>query len=116
MLLGIYALYNVGAKSQQETDNRVRGLIQQQNGIERISRELRQATNITPGLLPDPRRHHVGASQRRHLVREAPCRYECSSATCKRWEGPFGGSLDSGPVPVITNVQNADVFRWSRTP
>ena len=48
VLLGIYALYNVGAKSQQETDNRVRGLIQQQNGIERISREMRQATSITP--------------------------------------------------------------------
>ena len=48
VLLGIYALYNVGAKSQQETDNRVRGLIQQQNGMERISREMRQATSITP--------------------------------------------------------------------
>src|SRR5687768_18613620 len=48
VLLGIYALYNVGAKSQQDTNNRVRGLIQQQNGLERISREMRQATSITP--------------------------------------------------------------------
>jgi Tfp pilus assembly protein PilW len=43
VLLGIYALYNVGAKSQQETNNRVRSLVQQQSGLERISREMRQS-------------------------------------------------------------------------
>src|SRR3954468_18715216 len=48
VLLGIYALYNVGAKSQQETNNRARGLIQEQNGLERMTREMRQATTITP--------------------------------------------------------------------
>lgn len=110
VLLGIYALYNVGAKSQQETDNRVRGLIQQQNGMERISREMRQATNITPvsSQILDATtwvRPSAGTASVQRRVR-----YDCSSGTCNRWEGPSGGALDTGPVPVITNVQNADVF------
>ena len=110
VLLGIYALYNVGAKSQQETDNRVRGLIQQQNGMERISREMRQATNITPvsSQVLDATtwvRPSAGTASVQRRVR-----YDCSSGTCNRWEGPSGGALDTGPVPVITNVQNADVF------
>jgi hypothetical protein len=36
-------------------------------------------------------------------------RYDCSTGTCNRWEGPTGGSFDTGPAPVITDVQNADV-------
>jgi hypothetical protein len=110
VLLGIYALYNVGAKSQQETNNRVRGLIQQQNGLERISREMRQATSITPvssqildGVTWVRPAAGTASVQRR-------VRYDCSSGTCNRWEGPAGGALDTGPVPVITSVQNADVF------
>jgi type II secretory pathway component PulJ len=110
VLLGIYALYNVGAKSQQETNNRVRGLIQQQNGMERISREMRQATSITPvssqildGVTWVRPAAGTASVQRR-------VRYDCSTGTCNRWEGPSGGALDTGPVPVITNVLNADVF------
>lgn len=110
VLLGIYALYNVGAKSQQETNTRVRALIQQQNGLERISREMRQATSITPvsSQIIDGttwvRPSSGGASVQRRV------RYDCSSGTCNRWEGPANGALDTGPVPVITNVLNADVF------
>src|SRR3954452_11192978 len=47
-LMATYALYNVASKSQIRTDNRAQGLIQQQVGFERMSRELRQATAITP--------------------------------------------------------------------
>ena len=110
VLLGIYALYNVGAKSQQETNYRVRGLMQQQGGMERISREMRQATSITPvsSQIIDAttwvRPTSGGASVQRRV------RYDCSSGTCNRWEGPAGGSLTTGPVPVITDVVNADVF------
>ena len=110
VLLGIYALYNVGAKSQQETNNRVRSLIQQQNGLERITREMRQATSVTPvssqvlDAVTWVRPTSGAASVQRRV------RYDCSSGTCNRWEGPSGGSLDTGPVPVITDVQNADVF------
>ena len=110
VLLGMYALYNVGAKSQQETNNRVRSLIQQQSGLERISREMRQATSITPvsSQIIDGttwvRPSGGGASTQRRV------RYDCSTGTCNRWEGPAGGTLSTGPVPVITDVENADVF------
>jgi hypothetical protein len=110
VLLGIYALYDVGAKSQQETNNRVRSLIQQQNGLERISREMRQATSITPvsSQILDAVtwvRPLAGTASVQRRVR-----YDCSTGTCNRWEGPAGGALDTGPVPVITDVLNADVF------
>jgi competence protein ComGC len=110
VLLGMYALYNVGAKSQQETNNRVRSLIQQQSGLERIAREMRQATSITPvsSQIIDGttwvRPSSGGPSTQRRV------RYDCSSGTCNRWEGPAGGALITGPVPVITDVENADVF------
>ena len=110
VLMGIYALYNVGAKSQQETNNRVRSLIQQQNGLERISREMRQATAITPvsSQIIDGttwvRPSSGGPSVQRRV------RYDCSSGSCQRWEGAAGGALTTGPVTVISNVQNADVF------
>ena len=110
VLLGIYGLYNVGAKSQQETNNRVRSLMQQQSGMERISREMRQATAITPvsSQIIDAttwvRPTSGGASVQRRV------RYDCSSGTCNRWEGAAGGSLTTGPVPVITDVINADIF------
>ena len=111
VLLGIYALYNVSAKSQQETNNRVRGLIQQQNGLERISREMRQATSITPvssQVLDGTtwvRPADGSASEQRRV------RYDCSSGTCNRRADLDGdGILDTGPVPVITDVVNADVF------
>jgi hypothetical protein len=110
VLLGMYALYNVGAKSQQETNNRVRSLIQQQSGLERIAREMRQATSITPvsSQIIDGttwvRPSSGGPSEQKRV------RYDCSSGTCNRWEGPAGGALTTGPVPVITDVENADVF------
>jgi Tfp pilus assembly protein PilV len=110
VLMGIYALYNVGAKSQQDTNNRVRSLIQQQSGVERISREMRQATSITPvsSQIIDGttwvRPSSGGASVQRRV------RYDCSTGTCQRWEGAVGGALTTGPLNVITDVQNADVF------
>jgi hypothetical protein len=40
-------------------------------------------------------------------------RYDCSTGTCQRWEGAVGGALSTGPVTVISDVQNADVFSLS---
>ena len=48
VLMGIYALYNVGAKGQTQNYNRVSTLLRDQNGLERITREMRQATAFTP--------------------------------------------------------------------
>src|SRR3954449_7464903 len=48
VLMGIYALYNVGAKGQRQNQNRVTSLLRQQNGLERMTREMRQAISFTP--------------------------------------------------------------------
>ena len=48
VLLGIYALSDVGAKSQRRASARTASLERGQNGIERLTREMRQATDFTP--------------------------------------------------------------------
>jgi Tfp pilus assembly protein PilW len=109
VLLGIYALYNVGAKSQRENDVRVTTLLRQQNGLERLTREMRQAISFTPvsSQILDAttyvRPSSGGASVQRRV------RYECIPPACKRYEGPVGGTLGAGET-VISNLSNADVF------
>ena len=110
VMLGSYALYTVGARSQRDTTGRVQSLMQQRNGLEQITREMRQAITITPvssQVLDGTtwvRPSSGGPSEQRRV------RYDCSGGVCSRWEGPPGGGLTSGPEPVITDVQNADVF------
>jgi hypothetical protein len=112
VLLGIYALYNVGVKSQERSSNRVETLLREQNGLERMTREMRQAVSFTPvssqilDAVTYVRPAGGGASQQRHV------RYECQDGACTRFEGPVGGSLGTGEV-VISNVQNPDVFFFS---
>jgi competence protein ComGC len=112
VLLGIYALYNVGAKSQQTSNSRVETLLRGQNGLERMTREMRQAVSFTPvssqvlDAVTYVRPAGGGASEQRHV------RYECQDGACTRFEGPVDGSLGAGEV-VIPNVQNPDVFFFS---
>jgi Tfp pilus assembly protein PilW len=112
VLLGIYALYNVGAKSQQRSSARVETLLRQQNGLERMTREMRQAVSFTPvssqvlDAVTYVRPPGGGASVQKHV------RYQCQDGACTRFEGDVGGALGTGAV-VISNVQNADVFFFS---
>jgi Tfp pilus assembly protein PilW len=108
VLLGIYALYNVGAHAQRQNDDRVSTLLREQNGLERMTREMRQAisfTAVSSQILDAVTyvRPASGASVQRHV------RYECLSGSCTRYEGAVGGSLGTGET-VISGVQNADVF------
>jgi hypothetical protein len=112
VLLGIYALYNVGAKSQQNSTGRVETLLREQNGLERMTREMRQAVSFTPvssqvlDAVSYVRPAGGGASTQRHV------RYECLNGACTRFEGPVGGSLGPAEV-VIGGVLNPDVFFFS---
>jgi hypothetical protein len=112
VLLGIYALYNVGAKGQRDNNVRVTTLLRQQNGMERLTREMRQAISFTPvssqilDAVTYVRPSSGGASVQRHV------RYECLSGACRRYEGPVGGALGTGEV-LISNLTNADVFFFS---
>ena len=109
VLLGIYALYNVGAKGQRDTNERVTSMLRQQNGLERMTREMRQAVSFTPvssqtlDAVTYVRPSSGAASVQRHV------RYECLAGSCKRYEGPVGGALGTGET-VIPNLVNPDVF------
>jgi hypothetical protein len=113
VLLGMYALYNVGAKTQKQNGTRVTTLLREQNGLERMTREMRQAISFTPvsSQILDAetyvRPSGGGTSVERHVG------YECQNGACTRYEGPANGAFDTEPETVIPNVQNADVFFFS---
>ena len=110
-LVALSFLYNASVQGNSRTTNRVHGLAQQQLGIEKMTKELRQATTLTPvsSQVVDMDTYVTpsgGGSATPRLVR-----YDCSDGTCNRWEGPAGGTtFTSGPVQVITDVQNTNVF------
>ena len=109
VLMGIYALYNVGAKGQRQNQDRVTSLLREQNGLERMTREMRQAVSFTPvssqilDAVTYVRPSDGSASVQRHV------RYECLNGACTRYEGPVGGALGTGET-VISNLNNPDVF------
>jgi competence protein ComGC len=113
VLLGIYALYNVGAKGQEQNNVRVTTMLREQNGLERLTREMRQAVSFTPvssqilDAVTYVRPTSGGASVQRRV------RYECLDGSCVRYEGAPGGALTTGPETVIPNVLNPDVFFFS---
>jgi hypothetical protein len=110
VLLGIYVLYNAGTKGQRQNHARVAALLREQNGLERMTRELRQAISFTPvsSQVLDAETYvrpaDGSASVERHV------RYECLSGSCVRSEGPAGGGSFDRSETVITAIQNADVF------
>jgi Tfp pilus assembly protein PilW len=113
VLMGIYALYNVSAHGQQQNNERVSTLLRDQNGLERMTREMRQATAFTPvsSQVLDATTYVRQTGSDNSVSRRV--RYECLAGACKRWEGPAGGALDTGPETIISGVQNPDVFFFS---
>ena len=113
VLLGIYSLSDVGAKSQRRAHARTAGLERAQNGMERLTREMRQATDFTPvsSQILDATTYVRPTDGSASVQRRV--RYVCSSGSCRRWEGPAGGPLDTGPETLITGLQNPDVFFFS---
>lgn len=111
VLISVFALYQLSVRGGDRTNNRVRSLQQQQIGVERISRELRQATAVTPvsGQVVDVETYVTPSGGSGAVPRHV--RYECTTGSCKRYEGPSGGAtFTSGPVSVITDIQNSNVF------
>jgi competence protein ComGC len=110
ILMGIYALYDAGAHSQRLNNDRVTTMLRQQNGLERLTREMRQAISFKPvsSQILDAetyvRPSGGGTSVEKHV------RYECLSGSCIRYEGAANGSTFSSSQTVITGIQNADVF------
>ena len=110
ILLSIYGLSNIGVKGQGRTNDRITSMLRHQNGLERMTREMRQAVDFTPvsAQVLDAETYVRPVGGGTSVLRRV--RYECNNGSCVRYEGPSGGSLTSGPETVIPDVRNADVF------
>ena len=110
VLLSIYGLNNIGVKGQNRTNDRVTSMLRHQNGLERMTREMRQAVDFTPvsSQILDAETYVRPSGGGSSVLRRV--RYECQNSKCVRYEGPSGGSLTTGPETVISGVRNADVF------
>lgn len=110
VLLSIYGLNNIGVKGQDRTNDRVTAMLRHQNGLERLTREMRQAVDFTPvsSQILDAETYVRPSGGGASVLRRV--RYECKNGSCVRYEGPSGGSLTTGPETVIPDVRNADVF------
>jgi hypothetical protein len=100
VIFAIYQLYDVSVKEQVRGDARVRSIVEQKNGLERISRELRDAFAVKYQS-SDVIDAQIASGGRWF-------RYDCSGTSCKRSEGAAQGTFDTGPVTVIANVQSAE--------
>ncbi len=109
LLTATLTLQLASGREQQRTENRVQTLVEQRQGLERMTRELREASSITPtsSVAVDAvawlRPPGGGPSVQRRV------HYDCSHQDCERSEGPAGGDLGA-PAVVIPSVLNADVF------
>ena len=110
IVAGVFMLYELAKRDNDRVDSRVRTLSQQQSGLEKMQRELRQATSITPtsSQIVDMNTYVTPAGGTATAKR---VRYDCTGGSCKRYEGNVGAlTWTSGPVTVISNVLNANVF------
>jgi hypothetical protein len=114
----IYSVMRVSSNQGERTESRVRTLIDARNGLERMTRELRQATRVVP--------------QSSQVVEFQRClndvcaskkwvRYDCTGSsatitgthTCARGEAADQASLASaGRAPVVDGVANVDAFNF----
>ena len=111
-LIVLWAVLDVSfesARSQERTANRVDALRRAQVGLERMTREIRQASSYTISggsevidLETQVRPAGGGAAVARHV------QYDCSGSACIRFEGPPGQPAPTtGGVEVVTGVQSA---------
>jgi prepilin-type N-terminal cleavage/methylation domain-containing protein len=93
-------------RNDQRTREHTDALRDQQVGLERMTRELREATSFT--FLDSQRVEFTAWSRPANGLRRIG--YTCSSGThCVRREGPVGGTLSDSGI-VIDALVNADVF------
>lgn len=109
--------FESGYRSQASTLNLADSLGPQRAGMERMTREIRQATAFTLitsqvvdmdtyALRPDPA--NPGGPPKSKPLR---VQYDCSAQeVCRRSEGEVGGTLSGGAVAIVGVVQNSDVF------
>lgn len=102
------ALYNISVKSQARNESRVRSLIDQKNGLEKMSRELRTSISL---------KYQTSEIVDAQLARNSRwVRYDCSGTQCRRSEGPNQGVFEGNTLVVIDGVQYADFQLLANAP
>jgi hypothetical protein len=100
LLAAVFMLYNVSVREQRQSQSRVENLVGQKNGLERISRELRDAEAI------EYQSSEVIDAQITENGRWV--RFDCSGTSCRRLEGPSLGIFDTPPSTLISGVEYAN--------
>jgi prepilin-type N-terminal cleavage/methylation domain-containing protein len=104
ILLAVYNFASIAQDSQADTTARGDALADQRAGMERMTRELRQATTVnttTPGLVIFQVYGSGGTSLRE-------IRYDCRTGSrCQRHEGPAGGPLAKTHDALVSSIQSA---------
>lgn len=104
LLLVIHGFASIAERSRSETGARAEALGEQRAGLERMTRELRQATELnaaTPGLITFRVLGADGAPLRE-------IRFDCrSEARCRRFAGPAGGTLVQTHDAIVSGVESA---------
>jgi type II secretory pathway pseudopilin PulG len=118
IIFGVPGMLWLGQRNTQDTvENRAEATRQAESLLERMTREMRQATSATVlnsqvidlvvPIVPVPA---AGNTLRR-------VRYDCSQdQECTRDTGTVGGGLTGSPTAVITGVTNTDIFSATTTP
>lgn len=87
LIFGLLSLFNAGAGDQRDMEQRSRALQSSLVGLERMTRDLRQAAwvHVFSSQVVSAQvrmRDETGVMAPRHV------RYDCSSGACRRLEGP----------------------------
>jgi len=111
MLFAVLLFSETGQRSQLRTAERALSLRAQQVGLERITREIRQARTLLPlNAAKVEMDTYVRSGGNPAVLRRVM--YDCSKfSRCRRFEGPVGGPVTAANVMVIDGVANADIFR-----
>lgn len=104
VVFAAFQFNDTAGRSQAATSARSEALQQAQTGLERMTRDLRQAATVTV-----PTSESITMSTYVKSPTEAASlktvRYVCAAGSCTRLEG----AATSGPA-VVVDVRNADVF------
>lgn len=106
---------DTAGRSQGASTDRAQAITQAHVGLERMSREIRQAAsfNLLTSQIVEVEtyvRNPNGTQTGGYAGGLRLVRYDCTQSQCRRYEGPRGGPLGATATTLFTDVHNADVF------
>jgi hypothetical protein len=112
LICAVTLFAEVGIRNQHSTAKATDALTQQRVGLERMTREIRQATSFTlinSQVVELSTYVHQAYDGTNATLRRV--RYDCSNGeVCRRSEGPVGGAFTAVDVEIVNVVNNTDVF------